>query len=468
MLVATWIITCLLIVLAGIYAGRNIKTKAQWTGGDHSLNEMDIAFILVAWQIGGMAIVGAAQSGYTTGMSISLQYVFHASYFLFIAIFAKVLRERIKVESMATFLGDRFGTLNRRWYIVIWSAYAFICYVPQQLKTMVSIVNIAFPGINYILAMAIGLALPLAYTFFSGIRGSASVGRIVSIGMYAFIIGFILATLPKFGGYSGLIAQSSVATAGNFDQIPLSRLLSWAIGTIIGTSVSQSVLQPIMAAKSPQAARRGSLAAYFLVIPITGLTGMIGVMASASNVDLGDGSTAFAWAIRNYSHPAVAGIIFALATMIISATMQTILLATGTILSDLYTTDIRKEASEDEALRFTRIATLVGAVVSMIMTVVLPNDSLTYLGSALTQSATTPISFSVFGSLFWKRTSKWGSFWSMVCGFATGILWLIFGLDSKVGPVLYPVFIVTYTVGIVVSLLTTNPDGTLKKVEKAC
>ena len=69
MLIATWIITFLIVVGIGIYAGTTIKSSAQWSGGDKSLSAVSLGAIFAAWQIGGMAIVGAAQNGYNLGIA---------------------------------------------------------------------------------------------------------------------------------------------------------------------------------------------------------------------------------------------------------------------------------------------------------------------------------------------------------------------------------------------------------------
>ena len=63
-----WLIACLAIIGAGIYAGKGISAK-QWSGGDRSLGPVAVGCILAATQIGGMSIIGAAQNGYMLGIS---------------------------------------------------------------------------------------------------------------------------------------------------------------------------------------------------------------------------------------------------------------------------------------------------------------------------------------------------------------------------------------------------------------
>ena len=64
MLIITWLITFIVVVGIGVYAGTKIKSSNQWSGGDRSLGVISLGCVFAAWQIGGMAIVGAAQNGY--------------------------------------------------------------------------------------------------------------------------------------------------------------------------------------------------------------------------------------------------------------------------------------------------------------------------------------------------------------------------------------------------------------------
>ena len=51
MLVATWIITFVLIIGVGIYAGTKITSSSQWSGGDKTMGAFAIGAVLGAWQM---------------------------------------------------------------------------------------------------------------------------------------------------------------------------------------------------------------------------------------------------------------------------------------------------------------------------------------------------------------------------------------------------------------------------------
>ena len=52
MLIATWIITFVLIVGIGVYAGTKITNSGQWSGNDKSMGIFAVGAVLGAWQIG--------------------------------------------------------------------------------------------------------------------------------------------------------------------------------------------------------------------------------------------------------------------------------------------------------------------------------------------------------------------------------------------------------------------------------
>ncbi|GCA68485.1 hypothetical protein KGMB01110_29210 [Mediterraneibacter butyricigenes] len=204
MLIATWIITFVIIVAIGVYSGTKIKSANQWSGGDKTMGAVTLGCVFAAWQIGGMAVVGAAQNGYNLGVAGAWYSIAGSFYFIALAIFAKTIRNNMPGDSVPVYLQKRFDTRTYRLYSYAWIVYGFL-YIPTQLKTVASIIQIAIPNLNVTLAMLIGLTIAVIYTSFSGMRGMSSVGRVVCIGIYALLIFFVLTTLPKFGGFSAMI-----------------------------------------------------------------------------------------------------------------------------------------------------------------------------------------------------------------------------------------------------------------------
>jgi Na+/proline symporter len=461
MLIASWVLTFSLIIGIGIYAGRKIKNSDQWSGGDHSMGAITLGCVFAAWQIGGMAIVGAAQNGYNLGVSGAWYSIAGSFYFIAIAFMAKTIREKMPGDSVPNYLQHRFGMAPSRLYSYAWIIYGFL-YIPMQLKTVSSIIQIAVPGLNVNLAMILGLTIAVLYTSFSGMKGASAVGKVVCIGIYVLLIGFVVVTLPKLGGFNIVMSKlpEEYSSMGN---MPTQRIVAWIVGGCLSTAVMQSVLQPLLSAKDPKSARNGAFLGYIFAAPICIFTALCGIFAKVSGADLGDGSTAFAWTIKQFSSPIFAGIIFAFATMIIAATMATMMLATGTIITNVYKTDINPKADDKKVLKISKITTFVFAYLTLIPSILVPSTSITNIFLTLQHVAAAPVSFSILIGLNWKRCTKQGSFWSMLTGMIVGIIWMCLGLTDKLEAV-YPVVLVSYSVGIIVSILTDKSKKEIKKV----
>lgn len=449
----SWVIAFVAIIIIGLLAGKSMSNSKQWSGGDRTMGMFNIGCVLGAWQIGGMSIVGAAQNGYTMGIAGAWYSLAGAVYFLVAAILAKVLREQMPSDSVPEYLKNRFATTNARLYSYIWVVLGFF-YIPVQLKTVAAVIQIAAPGLDTNMAIVAGLCIAAFYTAFSGMRGASSVGKVVCIGIYIALIGFVASVLPHFNGYSGLVA-SLPKGYGSLSSMPTQRWMGWLISGILSSIVMQSVLQPIMAAKDVNAARGGCIIGYIFSAPICIVTAMIGMMGKATTNSLGNGATAFAWTIKEYCSPIVAGVIFAVSTMIIAATMATMMMATGTIITNIYKDQINPNASEEKLLSLSRYGTLFFSFATLVPAFLLPSAAIITTFQILIQCSTGPISFSILAGLLWKRANKQASLYSMISGVIIGIIWIVTNMAAQLETI-YAVIVVSYTVGIVTTLLTSK------------
>ena len=455
MLIATWIITFVLIVGIGVYAGTKITQANQWSGGDRTMGAFAIGAMLGAWQIGGMSIVGAAQNGYTMGIAGCWYSIANGLYILVIGFLAKTLRKNLPGDALPDYLESRYSSALARLQSYVWIIFGLL-YIPIQLKTVASILQVVLPSLNTYTCMFIGVTIAAAYTAFAGMKGSSVVGRVVCVATYILLACFIFVNLGKFGGYSGLVAQLPEGH-DKLSAMPTQQIVAWMIGGILSSIVLQSVLQPVLAAKDDKSARNGCILGYVIAGPICILTATIGMMARAKNPDLGDGSTAFAWAIKDMTSPVVAGIIFAVMTMIVAATLATMMMATGTILTNIYKKQINPKADDKKLLSVSRIGTIAVAYLSLLLGFFIPSAQMTNMFLTVNYMVTTPFSFAVLAGLFWKRTNSKGAFCSVIAGIITALVWVFAGLNDTIS-VVYPTVIVSYIVGIAVSI-TTNPKS---------
>ena len=450
MLIATWIITFVLIIGIGIYAGTKITRANQWSGGYRSMGVFAVGAMLGAWQIGGMSVVGAAQNGYTMGIAGCWYSIASGLYILLIGLLAKTLRKNLPSDALPDYLESRYSPVVARVQSYVWIVFG-ILYIPIQLKTIASIIQIVLPNLNTGLAMFVGVTIAAVYTGFAGMKGSAAIGRVVCVATYALLIWFVGSHLGEFGGYSGLIEQLPEGY-DKLSAMPSQEIIAWALGGALSSVVLQSALQPMLAAKDDKTARNGCILGYVIAAPICILTAVIGMMARAKNDGLGDGATAFAWAIRDMSSPVTAGIIFAVCTMIIAATMATMMMATGTILTNIYKKQIRPDADDRKVLKISRFGTIAVAYISLLVGFFIPSAQMTSLFLTLTYVVTSPFSYSVIVGLFWKRVNAAASLVSVAAGIITAVVWVAVGMNDVLN-VVYPTILVSYAAGIAATLL---------------
>lgn len=411
-----------------------------------------VGAVLGAWQIGGMSIVGAAQNGYVMGIAGSWYSIANGLYILALGVLAKTMRRNFPSDALPDYLENRYSTRVARLQSYVWIIFGLV-YIPIQLKTVASILQIVLPGFNTYLCMFIGVTIAVAYTAFAGMKGASIVGRVVCIATYVLLGWFIFTNIGDFGGYSGLIAQ----LPKGYDQLSAmstQQIVAWMIGGILTSIVLQSALQPVLAAKSDKAATWGCVLGYVIAGPICIPTAIIGHDGQGQDRRLGDGATCLAWAIKDMSSPVMAGIIFAVMTMIIAATLATMMMATGTIVTNVYKKQINPKADEKKLLTMSRLGTVAVAYVSLLLGFFIPSAQMTNMFLTVNYVVTAPFSFSVLAGMFWKKANAKGSFWSIVAGIVVALIWVLAGLNESIN-VVYPTIIVCYIVGVIVSL-TTN------------
>ena len=132
-----------------------------------------------------------------------------------------------------------------------------------------------------------------------------------------------------------------------------------------------------------------------------------------------------------------------------------------------FSCELRKSSGNpnvDDAklLKLSKIITFVFAYLTLIPAVIMPSAALTNLFLTLQHVAAAPVSFAILVGLTWKRCTRQGAFWAMASGMVVGVAWMLLGLTDTLEAV-YPTVLVSYTVGVVVSLATSKKTHGLAK-----
>ncbi|MBP5242336.1 MAG: hypothetical protein J6Z36_01430, partial [Clostridia bacterium] len=166
-----------------------------------------------------------------------------------------------------------------------------------------------------------------------------------------------------------------------------------------------------------------------------------------------------------------------LISAIVAASMSTadsqLLAASAAFASDLYKTSIRKNASDKEMMRVSRIVVVSVAIIALLIAL-FGNDDIMGLVSAAWSIFGAAFGPSILLSLYWKRFNYKGCVAGVITGFVVSILWMTlfnfeyYGFTSLVYNTnlfeLLPGFLISLLMAVLISLFTEEPEEAVTKL----
>ena len=360
----------------------------------------------------------------------------------------------------------------------------FLVYTASALASGGKLFNTVF-GIDYHVALLIGAAVILVYTFMGGFLAVCTTDFIQgSMMLIALLVVPIIAWGYVSGSFSDMLAQTGVNSAHylsltyNGDHpITLVEILSnlaWGLGYC----GMPHILVRFMEIKNEKELKKSSaIAITWVVISLT-LAVVIGLVGRAFLLPEILGETAGAPSTESVFIEMIKKIFMEILPLpfvgglflcgILAAIMSTadsqLLVCSSSVSADIYKDILNPDASDEKVLKIGRLVTIVVAVLAIFIAwnpdssiMALVSDAWAGLGSAFG-----PL---VVMSLFWKRTNLQGAIAGLVSGAATVLIWdylpIMGGQTIGAATGLYSLlvgFIVSLVFIIVVSLITKAPE----------
>ncbi len=317
-------------------------------------------------------------------------------------------------------------------------------------------------GMDYTLALWIGAAVILSYTFFGGFLAASWTDFIQGILMLLALIVIPIVVIYELGGWNETIqkvgninpAHLDITTGATF--IGVVSLLAWGLGYF----GQPHIIVRFMGIKSTKEIPKARLIGMtWMIVSLFGaiFVGFAGIAYFAEE-PLANSETVFIMFSQILFNPWVAGFLLA---AILSAIMSTVdsqlLVSSSALTKDFYKAIFRKNASQKEEMWVGRIAVLVIAVIAIFLgydrdSKVLELVSYAWAGFG---AAFGPV---IILSLFWKRMTRNGALAGIIVGAVTVIVWAsltggIFDLYE-----LAPGFILAWIAIMVVSLIDKAPS----------
>ena len=497
----------LVVIGIGLYFAKRAQANSEnYFLGGRSLGPWVAAMSAEASDMSGWLLMGLPGVAYWCGLADAAWTAIGLALGTYVnwLIVAKRLRRYSAVAgdsiTIPDFLSNRFHEkkkvilgISALFILVFFTVYAASCFV-----TCGKLFSTLF-GTSYHSMMIAGAVFVLVYTFIGGFLAESASDFMQAVVMVIALLtililgtnaagglGNVIENAAQIPGYLSLTAQATPVTdaagvqqaaggvplfgeAGRYGFLTIISTLSWGLGYF---GVPQVLLRFMAIRKEGELKQSRRIATIWCVISLAAavIIGIIGrslypveeTLATASGAE-----NVFVVMSQALLPAVLAGIIMAgILAATISSSDSYLLIAASAVSKNLYEGILKKNQADDKkVMNLSRIMLLLIAVVGMIIawdedSVIFNIVSFAWAGFGATFG---PV---MLFSLFWKRINRPGAIAGMLSGGVMVFVWNlllkpmggIFGIYE-----LFPAFVISCIVIVVVSLATEAPSGEIEK-----
>ncbi len=481
-LLIAFVVYLVILVLVGIITWRLTRTLADFVLAGRRLGPWVAAISAKASSESGWLLIGLPGQAFAAGFSafwVSLGVV--GGTFFNWTMVARRLRRITEVFGSVTipdYLEARFAD-ERSHGLRIISALIITtfmtAYVAAQFVASGKALSTAF-DISYLQGVLIGAAVILFYTMMGGLFAVAWTDLIQGMLMVGALVALPVVAIINIGGFEEMIAiltetlgEDFITMSGGSSGFPLFAMIIGALGIGLGYPGQPHVLTRFMAIRRPRDVRKGALIT--VVWSLLSLYGavLVGLTARALlSEDPGDPERVMPLLAIQVLPAWLAGTMIAAAMAAMMSTADSMLLvATASVVQDFYHKLFKRDVSERNLVRFSRIATIAVGVVALFVALGQdPNDSgglvfwLVLFAWGGLGASFGPL---LILSLYWGRVTRAGAYSGIIAGAATVLAWHYIPPLKAALYELVPAFLVSLAAVYLVSLVTTPPDSHVRE-----
>ncbi|MBS5661388.1 MAG: sodium/proline symporter PutP [Clostridiales bacterium] len=496
----------LIVILIGVFfAKRSQASTENYFLGGRSLGPWVAAMSAEASDMSGWLLMGLPGVAYWCGLADAAWTAIGLALGTYInwLLVSRRLRSYSIVSgdsiTVPDFLSNRFHEkkkvilgVSAIFILIFFTVYAASCFVTCG-KLFAGLFDLPYHAM-----MLTGAAFVLIYTILGGFLAESASDFMQAIVMILALLGVLIFGVNHAGGIGavidnakdipGFLSLTSIASpivdangvqqtangiaqfgqAGSYGWITILSTLSWGLGYF---GVPQVLLRFMAIRKGSELNRSRRIATVWCVISLVAAVsiGILGRKIFPFDAALATKSTSeniFAQLSQLLFHPVVAGIIMAgILAATISSSDSYLLIAASAVSKNIYEGIVKKDASDKQVMRVSRIVLLIVALIGILIawdekSIIFEVVSFAWAGFGATFG---PI---ILFSLFWKRTNRAGAIAGMISGGAMVFFWKL--VLKPIGGVfgiyeLLPAFLVSCIVIAVVSLSTAKPSAEIEE-----
>lgn len=460
---------CVLLTI-GLVAHKKLKTSADFIVGNRSLNFWLTALSahasdMSAWLFmafpSALFLAGVPQIWAAFGLIIGMFCNWH-----FVAQKLRTDTERSDSYTLSTFFEKRFKDTSG--IIRVLTATMSIIFLTSYLSAGLIAMGLLFEsifGIDYYVGLTVAMVVAMTYTFFGGFVTVAWTDLFQAIFLLLMIL--LVPAVAYFHVPGGVESIAAIAKSKNisFDLLPdpsfysILTIIFLIFGWGLGYFGQPHIITKFMGIKTPGDMYKSKylgMSWQILALFAAAAVGLVAIGFFPNGVE--DPQLIFMEMVRSLFSPFIAGIILCAIIAANMSTMDSQILVCASVLSeDFYKHMVRKEASEKQLLRASRVSVILVSIVALCLaysknSTVL--DVVFYAWSGL-GSAFGPL---VLMSLYSKKTNRYGAIAGIVVGGVVAGLWPMLHpyVTTLAVPSMIPGFFLSLLSIIVVSYATTK------------
>jgi solute:Na+ symporter, SSS family len=425
----------------GFAARRYIKTSLDYFLSGRSLPAWITGLAFVSANLGALELLGHAANGAQYGIAgVHFYWIGAIPAMVFLGLVMMPFYYGSKVRSVPEYLRRRFNDASHLFNAIAF-AVATVLIAGVNLYALALVLQLLL-GWPIIVGIVVAAAIVLVYITLGGLSSAIYNEVLQFFVIVVAIVPITVIGLKSLGGFDGLtdaVSQSKLGEEATHSWKGLSVGdttnaigANW-IAIVFGLGFVQSFgywttnfaeVQRAMSAGSLNAARRTPLIGAFPKMLAPAITIIPGMIAAVTISGLGGSqeelqyNNALPLLMREYFPNGMLGLAVTGLLAAFMAGVAANVSAFNTVVTyDLLQPYIRKDRPDEEYVRYGRIATVGGILISIATALIASGYSniMNYI-QVLFSVFNVPLFATFFIGMFWKRMTPWAGFWGMVAG----------------------------------------------------